>query len=180
VSLQVSPRDDGLVVFEDHTKGGVIPREFVVATEKGVREALGEGLLGYPVSGLTVVLLDGQTHPVDSSAQAFQRAGGLAMTQALAIGGTRLLEPVMCVEAQLPSEHVGAVVADVQRRLGQLVSLDDTGQHTDLVARVPLAQLAGYATKLRSLTHGRGTASVVLADYQPQIGAGPTARKPAM
>lgn len=170
VVVQAEPRTDGQVVFEDQTKGGVIPREFVLATEKGVRDALCEGPLGYPVSGITVVLIDGQTHAVDSSAQAFQRAGAIAMRSVLETAGTHLLEPVMRLDAQVPSEQVGAVVGDVQRRLGQLVSLDDTGQLADIQALVPLAQLAGYTTVLRSLTQGRGSASLVLEDYRPQVG----------
>lgn len=170
VVIQVDPRADGQVVFEDHTKGGVVPREFVLATEKGVRDALCEGPLGYPVSGVTVMLIDGQTHAVDSSAQAFQRAGAMAMRSAMEVAGTRLLEPVMRLDAQVPSEQVGPVVADIQRRMGQLASLDDTGQMADIQALVPLAQLAGYTTTLRSLTQGRGSASLVLKDYRPQVG----------
>lgn len=170
VVIQASPREDDQIVFEDQTKGGVIPREFVLATEKGIRDALTEGPQGYPVSGLTIVLLDGQTHAVDSSAQAFQRAGGMAMKEAMIQSGTRLLEPVMHLDVSVPSDQVGAVVGDIQRRLGQLVNLDDTGQSADIQALVPLAQLSGYTTALRSLTQGRGSASLVLDGYQPQSG----------
>ena len=142
----------------------------MLATEKGIRDALTEGPQGYPVSGLTIVLLDGQTHAVDSSAQAFQRAGGMAMKEAMIQSGTRLLEPVMRLDVSVPSDQVGAVVGDIQRRLGQLVNLDDTGQSADIQALVPLAQLSGYTTALRSLTQGRGSASLVLDGYQPQAG----------
>ena len=171
VVMAIAPREDGQVVFVDQSKGGVVPREFAQATEKGVRDALGEGPRGYPVVGVTVTLLDGETHAVDSSAQAFQRAGSLAIKEGLGQVGTTLLEPVMSVAVEAPASNVGDVIADLQRRLGQLEAMEETDGHATVRAMVPLANLAGYATALRSLTQGRGTASLELDGYRPQLSA---------
>ena len=169
VSISVAPRADGLVVFEDQVKGGAVPREFVQATEKGIKDALGEGLKGYPVVGVTVVLHDGQTHAVDSSAQAFQRAGAQAIKDALIRVGTVLLEPVMAVRVETPAEYVGDVLGDLQKRLGQLQGVAEEDTHAQVTALVPLAQLVGYATALRSLSQGRASASLELDGYRPQL-----------
>ena len=114
--------------------GGVIPRGFVAAVEKGVRAALSEGPQGHPVVGLTVTLIDGQTHAKDSSDMAFHRAGVEAVKAALAQGGTRLLEPVMEVAIHVPSVHVGDVVGDLNRRHGRVSSIDDLGGRAEVVA----------------------------------------------
>lgn len=169
VVLDVAPRDDAQVVVVDATKGGVVPREFLAATEKGVREALQEGPRGYPVVGVTATVVDGETHAVDSSAQAFQRAGSQAVREALAHAGTTLLEPVMRVTVEAPSGDVGDVIADLQRRWGQLEGMNDVDGVATLHAAVPLAQLTGYATALRSLTQGRGAASMELDGHRPQV-----------
>ena len=177
VVVAIAPRDDGQVVFVDQSKGGVVPREFAQATEKGVRDALGEGPRGYPVVGVTVTLLDGETHAVDSSAQAFQRAGSLAVKEGLGRVGTTLLEPVMSVTVEAPASNVGDVIADLQRRLGQLEAMEETEGHASVRAMVPLANLAGYATALRSLTQGRGAASLELDGYRPQLSATPKLKR---
>jgi len=177
LSIGLAPREDGLVVVSNDTKGGILPKEFALAAEKGMREALGEGPQGHPVVGLDIALLDAQTHAVDSSAQAFHRAGHLAMAAALAQAGTVLLEPVMIVTVDVPAEYVGDVIGDLQRRGGQLQSMEDQAGLASVQAAVPLAGLTGYATSLRSLSQGRGTSSVVLDGYRPQAGASrPTTR----
>ena len=169
VVMTMEPRDDGDVVFVDQIKGGVMSREFIQATEKGVRDKLSAGPQGYPVMGVTVTLLDGETHPVDSSAQAFMRVGVMAVAALLENVSTVLQEPIMRIEVDAPVGYVGSVVADLQRRLGQLQSVDESGDHATILAMVPLAQLSGYATSLRSLTQGRGSASMVLDGYANQI-----------
>lgn len=166
VVIDIAPRDDGDIVFEDRTSGGVVPKAFVNATEKGVRAALSEGPLGHPVVGITVVLVDGETHAKDSSDQAFQRAASEAVKAALARSGTALLEPVMTLAIDTPAYNVGDVVGDVQRRHGRVVSIDDNGPRADVVALAPLAALAGYTTALRSLTQGRAMASMVFHGYE--------------
>lgn len=169
VVMTMEPRDDGDVVFVDQIKGGVMSREFIQATEKGVRDKLSAGPQGYPVMGVTVTLLDGETHPVDSSAQAFMRVGGMAVAALLENVSTVLQEPIMRIEVDAPVGYVGSVVADLQRRLGQLQSVDESGDHATILAMVPLAQLSGYATSLRSLTQGRGSASMVIDGYANQV-----------
>ncbi|GAB3350605.1 elongation factor G [Lysobacter tyrosinilyticus] len=166
VVLDIAPRDDGLVTFEDRTVGGVVPKAFVAATEKGVRAALTEGPRGHPVVGVAVTLVDGDTHAVDSSDQAFQRAAMEAVKTALAQAGTTLLEPVMAVTIDTPATHLGDVVGDVQRRNGRVAAIEDKGVRADILAHAPLAALEGYTTTLRSLTQGRAQASVVFHGYE--------------
>ncbi|MEH6419635.1 elongation factor G [Pseudomonas sp. CGJS7] len=170
VTIDVEPREDGQFEFVDRTTGGVVPRNFVNATEKGVRLALAEGPRGYPVVGLTVSLTDGQTHAVDSSELAFQRAAADALKAALAQSGTDLLEPVMSLVIDTPAGNVGDVVGDLQRRSGRVVSIEDNGTRSDVTARAPLAQLSGYTTALRSLTQGRASASMVFDGYEQARG----------
>lgn len=170
VVFDIAPREDGLVTFEDRTVGGVVPKAFVAATEKGVRAALAEGPRGYPVVGITVRLVDGETHAVDSSDLAFQRAAMEAMKTALARVGTTLLEPVMTVAIDTPATHLGDVVGDVQRRNGRVAAIEDKGARADILALAPLAALAGYTTALRSLTQGRAQASVIFHGYEEARG----------
>ena len=167
VVLDLAPRDDGEVVFVDRSRGGAIPKAFVAATERGVREALSSGPHGHPVVGVEVVLVDGDTHVNDSSDLAFHRAGMEAVRAALAQSGTTVLEPVMTLTVDTPSTHVGDVAGDVQRRHGRVVAIDDKGTRVDVVAHAPLSKLDGYTTALRSLTQGRASATMVFHRYEP-------------
>ena len=167
VVIDVAPRSDGDIVFVDRSSGGVIAKNFVAATEKGVRAALAEGPRGYPVTGLSVTLLDGQMHAVDSSDVAFQRAAAEAIKTALALAGTTLLEPVMQLLVDTPVANVGDVIGDLQRRGGRVSAIVDQGSRSDIAARAPLAQLSGYTTTLRSLTQGRASASMSFDRYEP-------------
>jgi elongation factor G len=167
VSLDVVPRDDEQIVFESAIVGGAVPRSFVLATEKGVRSALENGPQGFPVVGVTILLRDGQTHPVDSSEMAFARAGGLAVMAALQQAGTWRLEPRMRVSVDTPSAQVGEVIGDLQRRGGQVNGLTDHGVRSSVEAEAPLAALEGYTTTLRSLTQGRAQAQLTFARYAP-------------
>ena len=166
VVIDVAPRDDGLVTFEDRTVGGAVPKAFVAATEHGVRTALAEGPRGHPVVGIAVTLVDGETHAVDSSDLAFRRAAGDAVRSALAQVGTTLLEPVMDVAIDTPSAHLGDVIGDLQRRHGRVATIEDKGARADVLALAPLAALAGYATALRSLTQGRAEATLSFHGYE--------------
>ena len=132
VVLDVSPREDDQVVFNDRIVGGVVPRSFIAAVEKGVRAALSEGPQGHPVVGIEVSLVDGQTHAKDSSEMAFHRAGAEAIKAALAEGGTQLLEPVMAVTVHSPSASVGDVVGDLNRRHGRIARIDDQDGRADV------------------------------------------------
>ena len=167
VVLDIAPREDGQVVFVDRSTGGVVPRAFVAATEKGVRAALAEGPRGYPVVGAEVALVDGEAHAVDSSDMAFQRAAADAIRTALQQGGTVLLEPVMAMAIDTPASHVGDVVGDLQRREGRVLTIEDHGSRADVRAHAPLAQLQAYTTALRSLTQGRASASLQFEGYAP-------------
>jgi len=164
------------VTVENATKGGVLPKEFAVAAEKGIRDSMSEGPLGHPVVGVAFVLEDAQTHAVDSNAQAFYRAGAMAATAAMAQAGTLLLEPVMAVTVDAPAAYVGDVIGDLQRRGGQLQAMEEQDGQVVVQATAPLAGLTGYATALRSLTQGRGSSSLVLDAYRPQ----PRARTPRL
>jgi elongation factor G len=172
VVIDIAPREDEQVVFVDRSVGGAVPKAFVQATEKGVRAALTEGPQGYPVVGIDVVLVDGETHVKDSSDQAFRRAAEDAIRLGLARAGTVLLEPVMSLQVETPPAHVGDVIGDVQRRSGRVLSIEDRsgeagGAQVAIVARAPLAQLQGYATALRSLTQGRASANMTFSAYEP-------------
>ncbi|MGE8240777.1 MAG: elongation factor G, partial [Stenotrophomonas indicatrix] len=139
VVLDVVPRDDGEVVFNDRIVGGVVPRNFIAAVEKGVRAALSEGPQGHPVVGIEVSLVDGQTHAKDSSEMAFHRAGSEGIKAALAASGTQLLEPVMAVTVHSPSASVGDVVGDLNRRHGRVARIDDQDGRAEVSGFAPLA-----------------------------------------
>ncbi|CAH0284898.1 elongation factor G [Stenotrophomonas lactitubi] len=167
VVLDVVPRDDGEVVFNDRIVGGVVPRNFIAAVEKGVRAALSEGPQGHPVVGIEVSLVDGQTHAKDSSEMAFHRAGSEGIKAALAASGTQLLEPVMAVTVHSPSASVGDVVGDLNRRHGRVARIDDKDGRAEVSGFAPLAQLVGYTTSLRSLSQGRASSESHLHGYEP-------------
>jgi len=167
VVLDIAPRDDGEVVFVDRSSGGVVPRAFVAATEKGVRAALAEGPRGHPVVGVDVALVDGEAHAVDSSDLAFQRAAAEAVRSTLQQDGTVLLEPVMALAIDTPAAHVGDVVGDLQRREGRVLAIEDRGNRAEVLAHAPLARLQAYTTALRSLTQGRASASLQFEGYAP-------------
>ena len=152
--------------FESRVVGGRVPKEFVPAVRKGVLEALNAGPHGYPVVDLKFVLLDGSFHEVDSSEQAFRTCAAQGLREALKRAGTGLLEPVMHVEATIPEDLVGAVVGDLQSRRGKLLGIEDKGAFALITARVPLAELFGYATALRSLTGGRGSFTMRFERYE--------------
>lgn len=144
-----------------------MPAEFVRAFEAGCREALADGPLGHPVAGLRVRLTDGRSHPKDSSEVAFRAAGRFGLRAALRQCGTQLLEPVAEVTVTVPADGVGAVLGDLGARRGRVTDSTARGEAIVLTAVVPLAELAGYATALRSRTGGRGEFSSRPAGYEP-------------
>ncbi len=168
VVIDVAPRSDGEIRFRDASRGGAVPPSFAAAAEKGIRTALAEGPQGHPVVGVDIVLTDGDTHAQDSSELAFQRAGAEAIRQALLRSGTIVLEPVMRVEVDTPSSHVGDVVGDLNRRGGRVLAIDDQGVRALVEAHAPLAELASYASVLRSLTQGRAGSSMSFHRYEPR------------
>ena len=168
VRLRVEPLERGKgIVFENAAPASELPSEFVRPTELGVREALEKGVVaGYPGTDLRVTLLGGRVHEVDSAAIDFQIAGSMAVRQAVRQARPTLLEPVMALEAQVPEEHLGAVIGDLGRRRGVVREIRVRGPLRNLRAEVPLAETFGYATDLRGLTQGRGTFSLEFQRYE--------------
>jgi elongation factor G len=168
VWLEVEPTEPGLgVVFENKLKGPAIPREYVPAVEKGVKEAAETGILaGYPVVDIKISLTDGSYHEVDSSEMAFKIAGSMGFKGAVRKARPVLLEPVMDVEVVVPEEYMGAVVGDLNSRRGRIVSMEARAGAQVIRANVPLGQMFGYATDVRSMTQGRATYTMQFARYE--------------
>ncbi|PJA93977.1 MAG: elongation factor G [Candidatus Kerfeldbacteria bacterium CG_4_9_14_3_um_filter_45_8] len=171
MQVSESDSDDGEEVkhfeFVDEIKGGAIPREFIPAIEKGVREALDRGIVaGYPLLDIRVRLVDGSYHDVDSSEAAFKVAGSKAFKKAARAAKPVLLEPIMKVEAVTPEEFMGDVMGDVNSKRGQIQEMTDRGNAKVVNAFVPLAEMFGYATELRSMTQGRASYSMEFEKYE--------------
>lgn len=169
VWLELEPNDSGAgFVFEDRIVGGTVPKEYIPAVQKGVVEAMESGVLaGYPVVDLKVALIDGSYHDVDSSEMAFKIAGSMALKDGCQRAGPILLEPMMQVEAVVPEDHVGDVVGDFSSRRGNIEGMESRGNVQAIKAVVPLSEMFGYATALRSTTSGRGNFSMEFARYSP-------------
>ena len=167
VWLRVEPRPRGEgFEFVDEIKGGIIPREFIPAVEKGVKEAMEKGVLaGYPLVDLEVALYDGSFHEVDSSEFAFKIAGSAALQAGVKRAKLVLLEPIMKLEVISPQEFFGSVIGDLGARRGKIEETLDRVQVKIIRVKVPLAEMFGYATALRSLTEGRGTFTMEFAHY---------------
>ncbi len=170
VWLELEPNEPGKgYEFADKIVGGVVPREFIPAVQKGVAEALGSGVLaGYPVVDVKVALVDGSYHDVDSSEMAFKIAGSMAFKDGCQKAGPILLEPIMKVESIVPEEYVGDVVGDFSSRRGTIEGMDPRpGGVQAIRAHVPLSEMFGYATDLRSKTSGRGNFTMEFDKYAP-------------
>ncbi len=160
VKLYAKERGYGFTV-ENKVIGGAIPKEFIKPTEKGIKEAAAGGVLaGYPVVDAHVEIIDGSSHPVDSSELAFKIAGSMAFKDAARKSGLIILEPVMKVEITLPDENLGDIIGDVTSRRGQVVEVDSQEKAARIIAHVPLAELFGYSTAIRSLSRGRASYSM--------------------
>jgi elongation factor G len=167
VQLRVEPQEAGKgFVFESDITGGAIPREYIPAVEKGVEDAMKNGVLaGYPVVDIKVTLLDGSYHEVDSSEMAFRIAGSMAFKEACTKGKPRLLEPIFDVEVVVPEEYVGDIIGDLSSRRGRIGGMFQRGDARVVAASVPLAQMFGYATRMRSLSQGRAVYSMQFSRY---------------
>ena len=153
--------------FVDSIKGGVIPQEFIPAVEKGVREALERGILaGYPVIDLKVTLFDGSYHEVDSSEFAFKIAGSMALQEAAKRAKLVLLEPIMKVQVIVPPDFLGDVTGDLSSKRGKIKAMGERGTVRVIDANVPLAEMFGYSTSLRSMTQGRGSFNMEFSHYE--------------
>ncbi len=166
VAGYMEPCKDNPYEFVDGIKGGVIPSEFIPAVDKGFQSCLRKGLvLGYPVLGVRVVINDGQYHPVDSSDLAFRQAAIGAFKQAYMKARPMILEPIMRVSVECPSEFQGGVMGSINQRRGMILSSTEDGTFTTIEAEVPLAEMFGYATVLRSLTQGKAEFTMEFSRY---------------
>ena len=167
VILAVNPLPEGEgKKFRDQTPPGLFPKEFVAATEIGVREALQAGILaGYPVDDIEVKILGGSYHEVDSSEQSFKIAANIAVREALSKARAVLLEPIMDIDIVLPEEYIGDVISDLNARRGRVLSFEENRDNRNIKGMVPLAETFGYATNLRSASQGRATFSMEIRNY---------------
>lgn len=169
VWIEFSPVPDGLAdfVFEDKIVGGVVPRQYIPAVEKGLKESIRKGVLaGYPVVGLKCTLYDGSYHTVDSSEMAFKVAANLAFKKGIAEANPVLLEPIMKVVVTIPDEYMGDIIGDLNRRRGRILGMNPLDGVQEVTAEVPLSELFKYATDLRSMTQARGTFKQTFERYE--------------
>ena len=154
--------------FIDQTRGGTVPREYVAAVDAGIEQALDAGVLaGYPMVDVRAILTDGSSHAVDSSEMAFKIAASIAAQDACRKAGVKLLEPVMAIEVVTPEEYMGDVIGDLNARRGQIGEMAERSGTRAIIAQVPLAEMFGYATDLRSRTQGRANHTMQFDSYQP-------------
>ena len=167
VWIKMEPNEAGKgYEFVDAIKGGTVPREYIPAVDKGLQEALNNGVLaGFPVVDVKVTLFDGSYHEVDSSEQAFKMAAIMAFKDGMRKASPALLEPMMAVEVETPEDYMGDVMGDLNRRRGIIQGMDDVAGIKAIKAEVPLAEMFGYATDLRSMSQGRATYSMEFKHY---------------
>lgn len=169
VIIKFEPRDDGKddLEFVDKVVGGAVPRNFIPAVEKGLRECISHGVLaGCPVIGLKATLHDGSYHSVDSSEMAFKMAASIAYKKGLEQAKPILLEPIMQVDVLIPDEYMGDVIADINKKRGRVIGMEPEGEKQKVIAEIPMAEMRKYATELRSLTQGRGVFSKEFVRYE--------------
>ncbi|RLD58951.1 MAG: elongation factor G, partial [Bacteroidetes bacterium] len=167
--IEVSPAGKGVegLQFIDEIKGGAIPKEFISGIEKGLKNSMSNGaLIGFPMDGVKVRLLDGSYHNVDSDALAFEIAAGIAFREACKNAGPVLLEPIMSLEVVTPDNYVGDISSDISKRRGTIEQIDTKAGNQIIRANVPLAEIFGYVTTLRSISSGRATYSLEFLKYE--------------
>jgi elongation factor G len=154
-------------VFDDKIVGGSIPREYIGSVEQGLKEAMTGGVLaGYPLIDVKVELIDGSYHDVDSNEMAFKIAGSMAMKEGARRAGVTLMEPIMDVEVVTPGEYMGDVMGDLSSRRGKIGGMTQQAEAQVIGASVPLSEMFGYSTSLRSMTQGRAVYSMQFAKYE--------------
>jgi elongation factor G len=168
VWVRLEPLMDGQdFVFTEEIFGGAVPRNYFPAVEKGIREAMVDGVLaGYPVTGLKAVLVDGSFHPVDSSEMAFKIAGSLAFKKGALQAKPVLLEPLMSVEVTVPENFMGDIISDFNTKRGRILGMEPGGKQTKVKAQVPLSEMYRYAIDLKSMTQGRGQFQMEFLGYE--------------
>ncbi|EKS54276.1 elongation factor G [Citrobacter freundii ATCC 8090 = MTCC 1658 = NBRC 12681] len=153
--------------FENKIVGGVVPREYIPAVQAGIEEAMKNGVIaGFPLVDIKATIVDGSYHDVDSSEMAFKVAGSLALKEAAKKCGAVLLEPIMKVEVTMPEEYMGDVMGDLNSRRGRIEGMEARANAQVIRAMVPLSEMFGYSTVLRSRTQGRGVYSMVIDHYE--------------
>lgn len=168
IEFTIEPADEGVkgLQFVNEVKGGNVPREFIPSVEKGFEQAMVNGVLaGYPVDNLKVTLLDGSYHVVDSDSMSFELCAKVAYREAMPKANPVLLEPIMKMEVVTPEEYMGDVVGDLNRRRGQVEGMDSRAGAQVIKAKVPLSEMFGYVTTLRTLTSGRATSTMEFSHY---------------
>lgn len=169
IVFKIGPAPEGKdgLIFEDYVKGGNIPKEFIPSIEKGFKQAMENGVLaGYPVDSLRVQLMDGSYHDVDSDALSFEICAKIAFRESCAKASPKLLEPIMKVEVVTPEEYMGDVVGDLNKRRGQIRGMDTKNNASVVKAFVPLAEMFGYVTDLRTITSGRATSTMEFDHFE--------------
>ena len=168
VWIEIEPQEPGKgYEFVDAVKGGVIPREFIPAVDKGIREAMDTGVLaGFPMVDFKVTLIEGSYHDVDSSEMAFKIAGSMAFKEGCSKAGAVILEPIMSVEVVVPEDYMGEVIGDLNSRRGRIMGMESRAGAQVVASMVPLAQMFGYSTDLRSKTQGRAVYSMQFKAYE--------------
>jgi len=168
VKMRFEPIEGGGFEFVNEITGGSVPREFIKPTEQGIKEAMERGIIaGYPMTGIRAILYDGSYHDVDSSEMAFKIAGSMAYQEGAKKAGPILLEPIMDVEAVTPEDYAGDVMGDLSRRRGKIQQMDERGGAKVIRAHVPLSEMFGYATQLRSMSQGRASYTMQFSSYEP-------------
>ena len=163
----MDPNGEKTFEFASEVVGGAIPKEYIPAVGAGIEDATKAGILGgFPVLGVKATVYDGSYHEVDSSEMAFKIAGSLAFKDAMQKGGCVLLEPIMKVEVTMPEEYMGDVIGDINSRRGRIEGMEDVGGGKMVKGYVPLAEMFGYSTDLRSKTQGRGNYSMFFEKYE--------------
>jgi elongation factor G len=167
--IDVEPMEAGFgYEFVDATVGGAIPKEYIPSVDKGIKEALETGVIaGYPVQDVKVTLVDGSYHEVDSSEAAFKIAGSMAIKEALKQSDPVLLEPIELVEVETPEQYMGDVMGNLSGRRGKIEGMEDRSNTKVIRAKVPLGEMFGYATDLRSQTQGRASYTMQFDSYEP-------------
>jgi len=168
ILMRIEPGEPGSgLQFENEVVEGRIPREFMPSIERGIVDAMAEGpYAGFPMVDVKVVVFDGSAHDVDSSQHSFRLCAAMAFRDACKKAGLELLEPLMNVEVIAPEEHIGAITASLCSKRGRIVHLEQKGKAAEFDARVPLAEMFGYSSELRSLTSGRGEFSMHFEYYE--------------
>ncbi len=169
VRIKFEPRRDGEfdLDFVDNVVGGVVPRNYIPAVEKGLKDCLKKGVLaGYPVIGIKATLHDGSYHPVDSSEMAFKVAASIAYKKGMESAKPILLEPIMKANIFIPDEYMGDVIGDINKKRGRIIGIEPNGKNQMLIAEVPLSEMFKYATDLRSITQARGSFSMIFEKYE--------------